>query len=91
MRNKGAIWTLAIALALVCVYQLWFTVKTNQIRRDAREYAQGDPVKEEYYLDSIASEEVYSFLFGLKSYTYRECQEREINLGLDLQGERFHH
>ena len=86
MRNKGAIWTLAIALAMVCVYQLWFTVKTNQVRRDAREYAQGDPAKEEYYLDSIASEEVYSFLFGLKRYTYRECQEREINLGLDLQG-----
>jgi SecD/SecF fusion protein len=86
MRNKGAIWTLAIALALVCVYQLWFTVKTNQVRKDASEYAQGDPAKEEYYLDSIASEEVYNFMFGLKKYTYRECQEREINLGLDLQG-----
>ncbi len=86
MRNKGAIWTLAIALAMVCVYQLWFTVKTNQIRKHAKEYAQGDAAKQEYYLDSIADEEVYSFLFGLKKYTYRECQEREINLGLDLQG-----
>jgi len=86
MRNKGAIWTLAIALALVCVYQMWFTVKTSQIKNDAKKYAQDDPVKEEYYLDSIANEEVYSFLFGLKKYTYRECQEREINLGLDLQG-----
>ncbi len=86
MRNKGAIWTLAIALVMVCVYQLWFTVKTNMVRRDAKEYAQNDPVKEEYYLDSIASEDVYSFLFGLKKYTYSECQEREINLGLDLQG-----
>ena len=86
MRSKGAIWTLAIAFALACIYQLWFTFKTNQVRKDAREYAQNDPVKEEYYLDSIASEDVYNFLFGLKKYTYRECQEREINLGLDLRG-----
>jgi SecD/SecF fusion protein len=86
MRTKGAIWTLAIALALACVYQLWFTFKTNQVRKDAKEYAQNDPAKEEYYLDSIASEDVYNFLFGLKKYTYRECQEREINLGLDLRG-----
>lgn len=32
------------------------------------------------YLDSMASEEVY---LGL---TYRQCQAREINLGLDLKG-----
>ncbi len=86
MRSKGAIWTLAIAFAMACIYQLWFTFKTNQVRKDAKEYAQNDPVKEEYYLDSIASEDVYNFLFGLKKYTYRECQEREINLGLDLRG-----
>ncbi len=86
MRTKGAIWILAIALALACVYQLWFTFKANQVRKDAKEYAQNDPAKEEYYLDSIASEDVYNFLFGLKKYTYRECQEREINLGLDLRG-----
>jgi SecD/SecF fusion protein len=86
MRSKGAIWTLAIAFALACIYQLWFTFKTNQVRKDAKDYAQNDPVKEEYYLDSIASENVYNFLFGLKKYTYRECQEREINLGLDLRG-----
>ena len=44
-----------------------------------------DLKKADYYLDSIASEPVYNFLW-LKKYTYRECQEREINLGLDLQG-----
>jgi SecD/SecF fusion protein len=86
MRNKGAIWTLAIALSLVCVYQLWFTVKTYQVRRDAAQYANGDPALRQQYLDSISSEVVYNFLFGLRKYTYRECQEREINLGLDLQG-----
>ncbi len=35
---------------------------------------------ESQYLDSMASEVVY---FG---YTYRQCQAREINLGLDLKG-----
>jgi SecD/SecF fusion protein len=86
MRNKGAIWTLAIALTLVCMYQLWFTFKTYQVRRDADQYAQENPVLRQQYLDSISSEVVYNFMFGLRKYTFRECQEREINLGLDLQG-----
>ncbi|MBN2481261.1 MAG: protein translocase subunit SecDF, partial [Bacteroidales bacterium] len=90
MRNKGAIWTLAIALILVCLYQLSFTVVTYKINKDAERYATNeenivDLNKRDRYLDSIASEPVYNFLW-LKKYTYRECQEREINLGLDLQG-----
>ena len=40
--------------------------------------------KEKYYLDSISSEKVYDI--WVKAYTYKECQEREINLGLDLKG-----
>lgn len=35
---------------------------------------------EAHYLDSMASEKVYL------GYTYRQCQSREINLGLDLKG-----
>jgi SecD/SecF fusion protein len=90
MRNKGAIWTLAIALALVCIYQLSFTVVTYKVRSDAKKYATNaknveDLGKENYYLDSVASEPVYNFLW-MKKYTYRDCQEREISLGLDLQG-----
>ncbi len=90
MRNKGAIWTLAIALTLVCIYQLSFTVVTYKVRKDAKEYARDpqkgvDQRKADYYLDSISGEPVYNFLW-LKKYSYRECQEREISLGLDLQG-----
>jgi len=90
MRNKGAIWTLAIALVLVCLYQLSFTVVTYKVRKDSKKYAQDpqkgvDQKKADYYLDSIASEPVYNFLW-LKKYTYRECQDKEIVLGLDLQG-----
>ena len=40
--------------------------------------------REKYYLDSISSEKVYDI--WAKEYTYKECQEREINLGLDLKG-----
>ncbi|PID93824.1 MAG: protein translocase subunit SecDF [Bacteroidetes bacterium] len=36
-----------------------------------------------YYLDSMKNETVYNI--G-KKYTYQDCKEREINLGLDLKG-----
>jgi SecD/SecF fusion protein len=84
MQNKGAIRVFAIALAVVCVYQLSFTVVTRKVESDAREYAHGDSAREELYIDSIGSEVVYNIL--LRKYTYRECKEREINLGLDLKG-----
>jgi len=91
MRNKGAIRVFAIAMALVSIYQLSFTWKTAQINKDAQEYAQlaTDPLEINdrltFYKDSLSGEPVYNFL-GLKKYTYRECQEREFNLGLDLKG-----
>ncbi|MCK5820333.1 MAG: protein translocase subunit SecDF [Bacteroidales bacterium] len=85
MRNKGAIKVFAIAMALVSIYQLSFTWKTNQINKAAQEYAQGDKARLTFYKDSLSGEPVYNFL-GLKKYTYRECQEREFNLGLDLKG-----
>ncbi len=85
MQSKGAIKLLAISLALVSIYQLSFTWVTNSVRKDAAKYANGDIKKETAYLDSIAGEGVYNFLW-IRNYTYRECQDREINLGLDLKG-----
>lgn len=85
MQNKGAITLLAIALALVSIYQLSFTYKTTRVEKAAREFAQGNPDKEKAYLDSIANQEVYNFL-GLAKFTYKECKELELNLGLDLRG-----
>lgn len=40
--------------------------------------------REQYYLDSISNEVVYNML--VTEYTFKECKEREINLGLDLKG-----
>ncbi len=85
MRNKGAITLVAILLALVCVYQLSFTFVTSRVEKKATEYAKGDPTKKIFYEDSLAGVPVYNF-FWLKKYTYRQCQEREFNLGLDLKG-----
>lgn len=85
MQNKGAITLLAVAFALVSLYQLSFTWKTNRVESAAREYAQGDTDKEKVYLDSMANQVVYNFL-GIAKYTYKECKELELNLGLDLRG-----
>ena len=85
MQNKGVIFTFAVLLAAVCIYQLSFTWKSKQIEKHAIEYAQGNPDKEYHYLDSVSGEVVYNFL-GLKKFTYKDVKELEINLGLDLKG-----
>ena len=40
--------------------------------------------RENYYLDSMSNQVVYNIL--IRKYTFKECKEREINLGLDLKG-----
>jgi SecD/SecF fusion protein len=84
MQNKAAIIVLAIALGLVSIYQLSFTGATYKVKKEAREFAKGSLVKETQYLDSISTlpKEKWSFL----SYTFKECQKKELNLGLDLKG-----
>ena len=84
MQIKSAIIVLAVSLCLASLYQLSFTAATYIVKRDAREYAQGDLVKETMYIDSIASlpKSEWSFL----GYTFKECQKKELNLGLDLKG-----
>ena len=84
MQSKGAIKLFAIILALVCLYQLSFTFVTRGVEGDAKEFAKGDQDKEKAYLDSVGPKGVYNL--GAKNYTYRECKERELNLGLDLKG-----
>lgn len=84
MQNKGAIRLFAILLALVSIYHLSFTWVTNSIRSDAEEFAQGDTTSKTRYLDSISSVKVYDLL--IQDFTFRECQEKELNLGLDLRG-----
>jgi SecD/SecF fusion protein len=101
MQNRGALWIFTILLALACVYQLSFSIFTSGLERKAAEEAgyKADSVlalpgnqgldREALVLDfengilrSKAEEQVYPVL----GYTYRECKEKEINLGLDLKG-----
>lgn len=84
MKSKGAIKLFAIALTVVCLFQLSFTWFTYRAEQAAKEFANGDVVKERAYLDSIAREPLVNL--GFKKFTYLECKERELNLGLDLQG-----
>ncbi|MDD3079904.1 MAG: protein translocase subunit SecDF [Paludibacter sp.] len=80
MQNKGLIRIFAVALTLVCLFYLSFTVVTSTYNKQAKEYAAGDKMKEYQYLDSIANEKVWL------GYTLKECREKELNLGLDLKG-----
>ena len=84
MQNKAAILILAIALGLVSIYQLSFTGATYKVKRDAKQFAKGSLVKEGAYIDSISTlpKEQWSFLGN----TFKECQKKELNLGLDLKG-----
>ena len=89
MQSKGFIKLVAILLALACVYQLTFSLKTRSVEKDAVEYAAAFPAEEQvameqYYLDSIQNKVVYNI--GLAQFTYKQCKEKEINLGLDLKG-----
>ncbi|NMB72750.1 MAG: hypothetical protein GYA22_11445, partial [Bacteroidales bacterium] len=68
MRNKGAIQLFTIVFILVCIYQLSFTLVTRKVEKQAREYAQGDPVSQRNYLDSLSSVPVYNL--GVVKYTY---------------------
>ncbi len=100
MQAKGVVKFFAVALILVCIYQLSFTWISSKVENDAEEYAQSftermrfqdqDSLyafaqkKEQEYLDSIGNEVVYDLL--IKEYTYNETKELQLNLGLDLQG-----
>ena len=84
MRNKGLVIVFATILGLISLYTLSFTFKSNQIRKEARQYAQGDYKKEKHYLDSLNNKPVFSILGS--DFTYDDLKNREMNLGLDLRG-----
>ena len=80
MQNRGLIRFLAIVLALISLFYLSFSFVTGYYNKQAKEYAEGDKIKEYQYLNDKSAEKVYL------GYTLKECREKEINLGLDLKG-----
>jgi SecD/SecF fusion protein len=82
MQGKGVVKFFAIVLAIVCLYQLSFTWVGHKVEGDARVYAKGDTAKEKAYLDSISTQPVYPLL----KHDYQYVRQRELALGLDLEG-----
>ncbi|MBL31651.1 MAG: protein translocase subunit SecDF [Flavobacteriales bacterium] len=70
------------------LFSLSFTFVVNREQKKAVEFSNGDYNLEQYYLDSVSTEPVYTpwLFFGQKSWTLSECQDSELKLGLDLQG-----
>jgi len=80
-----------ILLAVVCLYQLSFTLVTRNVEKrveaEVKEIVRLDTTLSynDVYknrIDSMRPKKVYP-LFG---FTYHQCKQREINMGLDLQG-----
>ena len=78
MQNKGIVKFVAIVLVLVCCFYLSFSFVTRYHENKAA--AMGEVAGQEY-LDSIMNEKVYCGI-----YSFKQCREMEIGLGLDLKG-----
>jgi SecD/SecF fusion protein len=99
MQAKGFIRLFIIALIVVALYQLSFTFLASNQEKKAEKFAlelvnpEGLSAEEynfelkkwrNYYLDSIKNEVVVDLFIA--DFTYRELQERQLSLGLDLKG-----
>jgi SecD/SecF fusion protein len=84
MKIKGAVKFFTIALVIVSLFQLSFSLVTYRVEQKAKAFANGDLEKERAFIDSIGREVVFNI--GIKKYTYLQCKAHELNLGLDLQG-----
>ncbi len=85
MQNRTGILILTGVITAICLYFLSFTFVSRNIKSDAEAYAtnkagQVDRTKKQRYLDSLWKEPVYL------GSTLQEVTERELGLGLDLQG-----
>ena len=78
MQNKGIVKFVAIVLILVCCFYLSFSFVTKHYESKAA--AMGEEAGQEY-LDSSMNEKVYCGV-----YSFKQCREMEIGLGLDLKG-----
>jgi SecD/SecF fusion protein len=102
MQNKGAIILFTVLLTLASLYQLSFSYFVSKVENEADDIAtekldsilqvtpnlklsETDSIETYYstkYLKDHANEKVYPVL----GFTYQECKEKGMNLGLDLAG-----
>ncbi len=102
MQSKGAIRFVTICLLLACLWQLSFTAVTAIHNRKAEKRAEQiasladvsavDEANRAFYLDSIRKIEARRYTDSISGekvylgYTFKQVQNQEINLGLDLKG-----
>ena len=85
MQNKGIVKFIAVVLILICCFYLSFTFVTKHYESKAA--AMGEEAGQEY-LDSIMNEKVFPIpgKTWFSWYSYKQCRELEMGLGLDLKG-----
>ena len=75
MQNKGIVNCVAVLLTLASIFYLSFSVATSYYDSEAAKIK--DPIAQQDYKDSVKYLGVYS---------YQNCLETQIGLGLDLKG-----
>lgn len=91
MKNRGFVKGITVLLILACIYQLSFTFKVRSVEKKAEAKAKMhspdvavQKAFKKAYLDSMRNVPIYNL--GIGKFTYQECKEKELNLGLDLKG-----
>lgn len=90
MRNKTGIIILTVSITLLCIYYLSFTFQARNVQKKAEEYARDSKTgivsnkKKQQYFDSVDNQVVYKLPWS--SFNYKQVKEKELSLGLDLQG-----
>lgn len=102
MQLKGLVKVFTVALILISLYQLSFTLAVRNVEGKAKDQARrevlsihpdakGDVLNDllEARFEKITDSLQGEIVFSIpliKKYTYQEAKEQELNLGLDLQG-----
>ena len=99
MKLKGLVWFFTIALILISLWELSYTLVVRNyesgVKAQATKIAKktAGTLKGEAF-DAVVKEKKDSILLATKDKaifpvvgtTYQQCKESELNLGLDLQG-----
>lgn len=100
MRQNRTISYILLFFIVICIYQFLFTFRSSSVERTAKSVAEAKTKKtasmddaahisainaaKGRYLDSVSGKTALNL--GIAKWTYQECKENSLNLGLDLQG-----
>ena len=75
MQNKGIVIVTAVLMTLASIFYLSFSLGSSYLEKQASKIE--DPVAQQDYKDSVK---------WLGLYSYQDCLETQVGLGLDLKG-----